>query len=204
MESLATTEVQHSKRLFLHENFVPVNDEYQPFPLIARRDILQQRLEVPLFVKALRLPSYQRILEIGCGAGFVLPALASQCKPVRLVGIDIDRFLLQHAEKKITHTGLRVELYQADVRRMPFEDASFDLVVDFGTTFHLNRRVKALKEISRVLAADGIFAYETPLNQLLSHPFRAFGHRIPWAHASQLYPRRSALFWSSRVKKSSS
>lgn len=153
-------------------------------------------------VKALRLPRCQRVLEIGCGQGFALTALAHHCQPTRLVGIDIDLFLLKDAEKQIRESGIRAELYQEDVRRMPFDDGCFDLVIDFGTTYHLNRRLKALKEIARVLSHDGIFAYETPLNQILSHPLRARGRRIRWDLAPQLAPRRAAVLWSSRSKVS--
>jgi len=199
---LVETEVRYNTALTLHENFIPVNDEYRPFKLIARRNSWQQSLEVPLMVKALRLPSYQRVLEIGCGQGFALTALAQHCRPTRLVGVDIDHFLLKDAEKRIRKSGIRAELYQEDVRRLPFADACFDLVIDFGTTYHLNRRLKALKEIARVLSHGGIFAYETPLNQILSHPLRSRGRRIRWDLAAQLQSRRAAVLWSSRSKVS--
>lgn len=182
------------------EAFRPVNDEYQPFTMMDRRDFMQERLEVPIMVKALKLPSYQRILEIGCGCGIALVPLAELCHPSRLVGIDIDKRLLKQAGKRLKAREVKAELYQEDVRRLPFVDESFDIVVDFGTCYHINRRVKALREISRVLIRGGIFVQETPLNQFLSHPVRSFRKRIPWKMAPQLTFRRTAIMWSSRVK----
>jgi SAM-dependent methyltransferase len=72
----------------------------------------------------------------------------------------------------------------------------FDLVVDFGTCFHIERSVDALREIVRVLAPGGLFATETPLSQLLSHPVRSFGRRLPWRAVAALKPGRHAGLWS--------
>ena len=36
------------------------------------------------------------------------------------------------------------------MRVLPFPEASFDLVVDFGTCYHVSRRALALREITRV------------------------------------------------------
>jgi ubiquinone/menaquinone biosynthesis C-methylase UbiE len=193
MEAVAT---QQTKR----REFVPMNDEYQPFPLRGRRNYLQSHLEVPLMVKVLRLARGKRILEIGCGLGIALPPLHKICRPSRLAGIDIDEDLLQLAKKNIETSGVVAELYPEDVRQLHFPDQSFDVIIDFGTCYHINRRVKALREISRVLSVGGIFVHETPLNQFLSHPVRSFGKRIPWEMAPTLRRTRCALFWSSRVK----
>ncbi len=200
MSSIALADEKQESILAPCQDFLPVNDEYRPFAPMKSRDLRQSRLEVPLMVRALRLPKYQRVLEIGCGAGKTLESLAVHCEPIRLAGIDIDGHELEEAEKHLRKHGVRASLYQEDVRRLPFPDESFDIVIDFGTTYHINRRVKALKEIERVLAKGGIFAYETRLNQLLSHPIRSLGHHVPWQNVRGLQPRSAALLWSSRVK----
>jgi ubiquinone/menaquinone biosynthesis C-methylase UbiE len=87
------------------------------------------------------------------------------------------------------------------VRAMPFPDHSFDVVIDFGTCYHVDRPSEALEEISRVLRPGGTFAYETPLNQLISHPIRSAGRRLPWAAAADLIPERHALLWAARSKR---
>jgi SAM-dependent methyltransferase len=89
-----------------------------------------------------------------------------------------------------------------DVRALPFPDASFDLVVDFGTCYHVSRREQALREIARVLATGGRFVHETRLSQALSHPVRSRGRFLPWEVVSELAAERHALLWASRVNSS--
>jgi SAM-dependent methyltransferase len=114
------------------------------------------------------------------------------------VGIDFDAELV--AEARSANDGVRVELLRSDVRTMPFEDDSFDVVIDFGTCYHVGRPWEALEEISRVLRVGGIFAYETPANQLLSHPIRSGQRRLPWPAVPDLVPVRNAVLWAARRK----
>lgn len=79
---------------------------------------------------------------------------------------------------------------------MPFPDGSFDVVIDFGTCFHVSRPEAALCEIARVLDARGRFVHETRLSQLLAHPCRSTGRKLPWTAAPQLVRSRTALLWA--------
>lgn len=194
MTTLIETEIKQSE-------FLPVNDEYQPFRIVSRRNFMQENLEIPAMVKIMNLPLHKRILEIGCGPGVALPPLANLCKPTRLVGIDSDADLLCQAHARLRDREIRAELYQQDVRNLAFSDAAFDIVIDFGTCYHINRRVMALKEISRILSKGGLFVCETPFNQFLSHPVRSFRKRIPWQFAPELRISRYAVMWSSRIKE---
>ena len=46
--------------------------EYEPFANVPARNLLQQNVEIPLFVAALRLPKGGRVLELGCARGYIL------------------------------------------------------------------------------------------------------------------------------------
>ena len=59
--------------------------------------------------------------------------------------------------------------------RLPYPDASFDLVVDFGTCYHIARQGQALREICARAGGGGRFVHETRVSQLLSHPVRSWG-----------------------------
>jgi ubiquinone/menaquinone biosynthesis C-methylase UbiE len=174
--------------------------EYRPFPNEGDRNWRQEHLEIPLMLLALGLPRRARVLEVGCGRGIALPPLASRLAPTRLVGLDIDPSLLAEAQRRVRDTATPVELVLGDVRRLPFADREFDLVIDFGTCYHVARAEDALREIARVLAPEGIFATETKLSQLLSHPVRAHGRRLPWSAVSELAPRNRAALWQSRTR----
>src|SRR3954452_20204718 len=95
--------------------------EYRPFPDHDSRNARQQRIEVPLMLRALNVPHDARVLEVGCGRGVALPAIQEHRTPTLLVGLDIDAELLSQAD------GTRAELVCGDVRAMPFPDESFDV-----------------------------------------------------------------------------
>lgn len=149
---------------------------------------------------ALALPRGVRLLEIGCGRGAALVPLARCCAPVKLVGLDIDGVALAKAAAHLRDHGVDCDLLIGDVRSLPFNDSSFDLVVDFGTCYHISRPEAALAEVERVIAVGGQFVYETQISQLMSHPVRSFGHRLPWPATLSLKPSHRRFLWSSRVK----
>jgi ubiquinone/menaquinone biosynthesis C-methylase UbiE len=176
--------------------------EYRPFPNEEGRNSRQSSLEIPLMIHALGLAVGGRVLEVGCGRGVALPVLARLLRPSHLVGLDAEAEFLAEARSRLDDAGITAELIPGDVRRMPFPDAAFDLVVDFGTCYHIARAETALAEITRVLAPGGLFVHETPVSQLLSHPVRSFGRRIPWRLAPLLERQRTALLWSVRRRGS--
>jgi ubiquinone/menaquinone biosynthesis C-methylase UbiE len=174
--------------------------EYQPFPNVGGRNTRQSQLEIPAMVRALGIPSDARILEVGCGRGIAMPTLDRLCSPRRLVGLDIDPELLAEAATNLREHGITAELCAADVRQMPFADDSFDVVIDFGTLFHIARPQTASAEIARVLAPGGMFIHETKASQLLSHPVRSRGRRLPRLEHDGLRHQRWAMFWASHAK----
>jgi ubiquinone/menaquinone biosynthesis C-methylase UbiE len=175
--------------------------EYRPFPNEAGRDTRQATIEIPFMVRALGLPTGGRVLEVGCGRGVALPGLARLLRPSRLVGLDIEPAFLAEAGQRLEVAGIVAELVPGDVRRMPFPRASFDLVVDFGTCYHIARPGAALAEIARVLAPGGLFIHETPVSQLLSHPVRSFRRRLPWKGFACFERQRTAVLWSARRRR---
>jgi ubiquinone/menaquinone biosynthesis C-methylase UbiE len=172
--------------------------EYRPFPNEEGRNTRQESFEVPILVRALGLPKRVRILEIGCGRGIALAPLARLLEPVRLAGLDIEPAFLAEARERLEARGIDAELVPGDARALPFPAASFDLVIDFGTCYHIARAKDALREVARVLAPGGQFVHETPLSQCLSHPVRSFGRRIPWRSEPRFGRPRRALLWSAR------
>ena len=164
------------------------------------RNDLQTRVEIPLLVRLLGVPAGCDMLETGCGGGNSLLALADACRPGSLTGVDIDDDLLRLARARCA-SHLDVELVQADVRELPFADSSFDLVIDFGTLYHVRPVQHALSEVARVLRVNGLFVHETRLGQVLAHPLRSSYRRLPWRFVPQLASGRSAVLWAYRIKQ---
>jgi ubiquinone/menaquinone biosynthesis C-methylase UbiE len=179
----------------------PADPDYRPFPDESGRNTRQATIEIPVMVRALGLPRGGRVLEVGCGRGVALPELGRLLRPVRLAGLDRDAGLLEEARARADGAGIAAELIPGDVRRMPFPDASFDLVVDFGTCYHISRAAEALAEIARVLAPSGLFVHETPMSQLIAHPVRSFSRRMPWGSTPAFERHRTALLWTARRRR---
>jgi ubiquinone/menaquinone biosynthesis C-methylase UbiE len=175
--------------------------EYRPFPNETPRNWRQEHVEIPLMLLVLGLPRGRRVLELGCGRGVALPVLARSLQPSRLVGLDRDRALLAEAADRVKGTDISVELVLGDVRRLPFPDGDFDVIIDFGTCFHVGGAARALDEVTRVLVPGGIFATETKLNQMFSHPLRSLGRSIPWEAAPGLARARHTGLWQSWYRR---
>jgi len=211
MEELqALEDVQSSRGFDCAPSFAPSPtvparrevEDYRPFGSKRSRNGLQERVEIPLLLRALGLARGGRVLEVGCGRGIALPVLSERLAPDELVGVDVDRRALCDARAQLDANGARAALHVADVRDLPFPRASFDLVIDFGTCYHVGGghtgRLTALNEIARVLRVGGLFVHETRLAQRLAHPIRSIGRRLPWMAMGMLVPERSAVLWAAR------
>ena len=175
--------------------------EYVAFPGVPRRDAWQAAIEIPLIVRAFGIARGLRVLEIGCGRANAFAPFVARCAPRRLVGLDIDASLVSEARRNVKAAGIAAELFLGDARRLPFGNAEFDLVFDFGTCYHITFPDRALAEIARVLVPGGRLIHETPFGQLLAHPIRTSGRRLPWSVVPELEPERDALLFASRVRR---
>lgn len=177
-------------------------EEYTAFGNMESRNGLQARLEIPLMLRALALPRGARMLEVGCGRGVALPEFARRLAPAALVGVDIDPALVAAARRRVADHDVTATVVEGDVRDLPFADASFDVVVDFGTCYHVSGgrhgAHAALEQVARVLRPGGLFVHETPLAQHLAHPIRSFARTLPWREVPVLVRDRVAGLWATR------
>ncbi len=103
-----------------------------------------------------------RILDVGCGKGFLLYDFTQAVPGVEVSGIDISQYAIEHAKEEI-----RDRVQVANANKLPFEDQSFDLVVSINTLHNLYCYdcFAALKEIERVARRDKYICVESYRNE---------------------------------------
>jgi ubiquinone/menaquinone biosynthesis C-methylase UbiE len=104
---------------------------------------------------ALRLKPGDRVLDVGCGAGTDVRALAQLVgKTGRAVGLDFSEDLLAHARRQ-TSADDPIDYQQGDAATLPFPDASFDACRSDRVLQHLVDPAAALAAMLRVTRRDG-------------------------------------------------
>jgi SAM-dependent methyltransferase len=94
-----------------------------------------------------------RVLEIGGGTGANLPYYGASVDEV--VFIEPEESMARRLERKLTNSNLRARVVRAPAEALPFEDASFDVVVSTLVLCTVSDQPRALAEIHRVLKPDG-------------------------------------------------
>ena len=94
------------------------------------------------------LSSNSRILDVGCGKGYLLYEIYKLLPGIDLVGFDFSRHALAHAKAEIKENLFR---YRAQ-DRYPYGDNDFDLVISLGCLHNLRvfELKTALEEIERL------------------------------------------------------
>ncbi|MFQ5690355.1 MAG: class I SAM-dependent methyltransferase [Gemmatimonadota bacterium] len=103
-------------------------------------------------LRRLRVGPGARVLDVGCGTGALLEALAASRPEAQLWGVDASSQMLEVASRKL---GPSVRLERGDAESLPFRDGAFDLVVSTNAFHYFHDPVRALAEMRRVLRAGG-------------------------------------------------
>lgn len=103
-----------------------------------------------------------KMLEVGCGTGYVLQGIAENFPDMNLSGNDISVKGLSFASKRINS----VDFIQFDASNIPFIE-EFDLIGAFDVIEHIEEDLQVLKEINKALVKSGGVIITVPQHQLL-------------------------------------
>jgi len=99
-------------------------------------------------------PGPRRVLDVGCGTGYLLRLLAAGCpQATELAGIDAAPSMIAAAGRAAGDRRLRFTVGAAE--RLPYPDDAFDLVVSSTSFDHWADQRAGLGECARVLAPGG-------------------------------------------------
>ena len=134
---------------------------YKPWPLVAE------------FLNALSNDSL--VLDIGCGNGKYLPVNNN----VYMFGTDRSENLLKICNEKI----INANLFVADSLYLPIRSNSFDAAISIAVVHHFSNdllRLKALKEIHRILKINGKFLIYVWALEQTEKKFTKQDNFVPW------------------------
>jgi SAM-dependent methyltransferase len=138
--------------------------------LIDEKPPRQTRTEVNFMLRALRLPSRAKVLDVACGYGRHAGELAR--RGFRVVGVDLSRAMLAEARRRFAENPA-LRFVRRDMRRIDYR-GDFDAVVSFYTSFGYFTRAdneRALRRMARALRPGG--------KVLIDHRDPSYDARLP-------------------------
>lgn len=152
-------------------------------------------------IQQAKLSKDSRVLEVACNMCTTSIQLAKeyQCS---IIGVDMDSKALEKARKNINKAGVEsyIEVRQANAMKLPFEDESFDVVINEAMLTMLNQaaKEKAVAEYFRVLKPGGVLLthditfYKEDMTSLLEE----LRHTIHVNVSPMPIPQWESLFYS--------
>ncbi|MFI1700346.1 class I SAM-dependent methyltransferase [Streptomyces bobili] len=126
---------------------------HAPVQRYSHHNLAKTRRTIDFYIRHLGLEPDQTILDLCCAFGRHTREL-TQRGYARAVGVDLSPDMLTHATSRDADAGQRPRFVRADVRALPFDNASADaalLLRSFGFLDTSKEDLGVLKEIARVL-----------------------------------------------------
>ncbi|HEY9680515.1 MAG TPA: class I SAM-dependent methyltransferase [Oculatellaceae cyanobacterium] len=103
-----------------------------------------------------------KVLDVGCGKGFLLYELTQVVQGLDVRGVDISGYAIENAKPEI-----RAFVQQGNATKLDFPDKAFDLIISITTLHNLYcyELFDALKEIERVGKKDKYICVESYRNE---------------------------------------
>ena len=173
------------------DTLISAQDNRRMFDRIAPRyDLLNAVMSFGLHrywrrqaIRSLLAEPGNQFLDIGCGTGDMLLAIARQAPGAEITGLDPSPDMLALADGKIHTSRLerRIHCQEGDATAMAFGDAMFDGIICAFCLRNIENRAAALREMRRILRPGGtlvILELTVPQNPIFRAVHRIYTHRI--------------------------
>ncbi|RIK31476.1 MAG: class I SAM-dependent methyltransferase [Anaerolineae bacterium] len=147
---------------FTDQNYLKT-DQYKDSSNLDARVELHKRFSTNsygwmnwVFDILLKLPADAKILELGCGPGYLWKENVSRIPAGWNITLsDLSSGMLDSAWRNLVVTGRAFQFKEIDAQAIPFADETFDAVIANHMLYHVPDRPKAIAEIKRVLKTGG-------------------------------------------------
>ena len=109
---------------------------------------------LPVVQKMAAVAPGERVLDVACGTGELLHRIAQTTPSADLTGVDLAPAMVARARSKLRNVP-HAQVEPVDAHHLPFEDASFDVLLCANTFHYFTHPAQVLSEAQRVLRADG-------------------------------------------------
>ena len=125
---------------------------------IGEKMVRQHKTETNWSLKLMNIEKGDRILELGCGAGYAVKLISEKNLAEEIVGLDISPTIIRSARirNKKAINEKRVKLVQANFNKLPFTNENFNTVFSIQTIYFWTDITTTLSEIFRVLKPKGL------------------------------------------------
>jgi len=138
-------------------------DQYRDSSNLDARVMIHERFSTNsygwfrwVFDTLLILPDNTKILELGCGPGYLWKENLSRIPAGWNVTLsDLSSGMLDAAWRNLVVTGRTFKFKEIDAQSIPYENEKFDAVIANHMLYHVPDRPKAITEIKRVLRPGG-------------------------------------------------
>lgn len=111
---------------------------------------------IPQFLRSCPEPFRGEVLEVGAGSGWTSQQILETFPQVELTATDVDSTATAHFDHLRSKYGQRLKVLQADVIKLPFDRASFDIVIAIHVLYHVGDVTQAIHQFLRVLRPGGL------------------------------------------------
>ena len=129
------------------------------------------RKDYPPILKEIKRKPFKTLLDAGCGTAPMISLLSEKYPDAHFTGLDLTPEMIKQAKRK----GLKnAEFAVGDCEKMPFEDSSFDIVINSQSFHHYPDPQAFFNEVSRVLKPGGMLVLRdntgsAPIMWLVNH-----------------------------------
>ncbi|MEE2780254.1 MAG: class I SAM-dependent methyltransferase [Myxococcota bacterium] len=103
---------------------------------------------------ALSLRETDKVLDLGCGNGWITRWLGGRLTAGSAVGVDLSPEMVARA-RSLSEEGCRASFHEGSLEVLPFDDGYFDHVVSMEVFYYADDLLAALRESLRVLRPGG-------------------------------------------------